>query len=107
MRANRSSCAMARPRRQDLCDQRAKIWLLDLLKPSAPVLRGVSPGIRACAHECPDRFAVTKVDRSHRDDEIDDARNLAPDALAFYLESVLGTTVIVGDGFQRADQDDV
>ena len=29
------------------------------------------------------------------------------DALAFHLQSMLGATVIVGDGFQRADQKDV
>ena len=38
---------------------------------------------------------------------IDDAGNLARHALAFHLQAMLGATVIIGDGFQRIDQDDV
>ena len=38
---------------------------------------------------------------------INDAGDLARHALTFHLESMLGPTVIVGDGFQRVDQDDV
>ena len=39
--------------------------------------------------------------------DIDDAGDLARHALTFHLQPVLDTTVIVGDAFQRADQDDV
>ena len=38
---------------------------------------------------------------------IDDAGDLARHALALHLEAMLGPTVIIGDSFQRIDQDDV
>ena len=41
------------------------------------------------------------------DDDVDDAGNLPRHALAFRLQPMFKASVIVGDAFKRADQDDV
>lgn len=70
-------CPHGSRRWQGFCDQFAEIRRFDLLEASGPIFRWVAPRIRARADETANRFTVAEVDRVHRDDKIDNARNCA------------------------------
>jgi hypothetical protein len=98
---------MVRPRGQDLLDKGAKVGRLELVEFSAAVLRGIPPGIGTGANKGACRLAVAEVQPIHGDDDVDDAEDFARHPLAFRLELMFGPAVVIGDGFQRADKDDI
>ncbi len=99
---------MVRPRWQDLCDQGAKIRRLESARGVRTDLSLGNPtGWATCRRNAraglPSpksiQFIVTTISTMPRISR--------GDTLTFRLQSMFGATVVVGNGFERADQDDV
>src|SRR5260221_2160771 len=82
------------------------MWLFDLLKPAGPILGRVPPRIRRCAHERTRRLAVAEVDPVHRDNLIDDARQLPAGLAAFQLNLEFRAVEFVRNLFEDGDEND-
>ena len=79
----------------------------DLFKLSGAVAGGITPGIRR-AYECTQRWlAVAEVNEVHRDDLIDNSRQLASGFLSLDLNCPLGAIKFVDNALKDGDEDDV
>src|SRR5262249_7075174 len=105
-----ADCAggMVRPVWQHLTNECAEIGWFDHAEISRAIFYRVLPRIWCSAGKpAHGRLTRGKIEPMHGCDYVYDASDLARHALALSLQAMLNSSVIVGDGFERADQNDV